>query len=53
LAHPRKTAREGLDGINDWVRNLAHVLLGGQAHDRYNVDFAVAPLSDPYDDGGC
>ena len=30
----------------------AIVLLGGE-HDRYNVDFAIAPHGDLSDDGGC
>jgi len=55
LAHHRQdqAAREDLDIINDWVRNLRHVPFGGQTHDRYNVDFDIAPHGDNYDDGGC
>jgi hypothetical protein len=32
---------------------LGHVPLGGQTHDRYNIDMSLAPHGDPYDDGGC
>ena len=49
----RLHARGDLDSINDWVRNLRHVPFGGQTHDRYNVDIAITPHSDHYDDGGC
>jgi len=49
----RRCAREDLDSTDDWVRNLRHVPFGGQTHDRYNVDFAIAFHSDRYDDGGC
>ena len=42
-----------LDSINDWVCNLGHVPLGGQTHDRYNLDMSIAPHGDPHDDGGC
>jgi len=52
-ASARPRAREDLDSINDRVRNLGHVPLGGRTHDRYNVDFADAPRGDTYDDGGC
>ena len=49
----RLRAMGDLDSINDWVRNLGLVPLGGQTHDRYNVDMSIAPHGDPYDDGGC
>jgi hypothetical protein len=46
-------ARDDLDSINDWVRNLGHVPLGGKTHDRYYIDMSIAPHGDFYDDGGC
>jgi len=53
--HPsaRRRARDDLDSINDWVHNLGHVPLGGQTHDRYNIDMFIAAYGDLYDDGGC
>ena len=41
-----------LDTINGCVSNLEVCGLGGD-YERYNVDIAVAPHNDRYDDGGC
>jgi hypothetical protein len=43
---------DDLDTIKGCVPNLEACGLGGD-YERYNVDFAITPYGDPYDDGGC
>ena len=54
LTHQRKT--RGQARIIDTTLMVGRATLGmylGGEHDRYNVDFAIVPHSDRYDDGGC